>query len=507
MRPKPARSQAARRRRRTVVVWLAVPALATAALTACSSSDGPGGKGGDATVALEGVGNPGDAPFLKAPDSDVRGVSSAGGGGRTDATAPGAFGGTRQATRCDKAQLLKELAADPQKARAWSKARGIPEQDIERHVTGLTAVVLLHDTLVTNHNYVGGGVTRSYQSVLQAGMAVLVDAYGKPAVKCNCGNPLRQPDSGVDARKARYEGTRWEGFAAAVVTVVQPRPEAQGPMKRLPLADVQDRGKGFEREVGDDGKRDSRPVPLPAPSPATGGPSQPGGPSQGPSSPGSSSGAPSPDRSASGASSPDRSAPGVSSPDRSSSGSSSAGRSSSGASSPGGSSSGPSSAGGSSAGGPSPGGSSRRTAPPATRAPGTSTEAPSSRPAPTAAPSRRPSPKIPPPDGDSYSKSPSHGGSSADTGSSHPPPATGRHTPPPRTPADDSGPAARPSAHSPARESAPATHPSAHSPAYEVPHAPVPRTEHTPSEQHRSHPERGESTGGQPANPPRRTGT
>ncbi|WP_171166701.1 DUF6777 domain-containing protein [Streptomyces sp. I05A-00742] len=285
-----------RRRRIRTVAFLTVPALAVGTvLTACSSdgSDGDGKK----RITLEAVGQVGDGPFVPDPQSDARGVSSAGGGGATAGDAPGAFGGTRQASRCDKAQLLKDLAGDRVKAEAWAEARGIPRKTIEDHVNGLTPAVLMHDTLVTNHNY-DDGTTRSYQAVLQAGVAVLVDAYGKPAVKCNCGNPLREPDASVDVRASEYNGKRWEGFAVATVTVITPRPAAKGPMKTIPLVDTEQKDKVFHREVGNDGAHDSPPVPRPpTPSrtpgtpPSTGGtPSSPAGatPSGPASSPGSS---------------------------------------------------------------------------------------------------------------------------------------------------------------------------------------------------------------------------
>ncbi|MGK5639341.1 DUF6777 domain-containing protein [Streptomyces sp. URMC 126] len=256
---------ASRRKRRRIraAVVLTVPVLAVGpALTACSSDD----SGGDAkkkSITLEAVGQAGDGPFVADPRSDVRGVSSADGGGATDGDAPGAFGGTRQTSRCDKAQLLRDLAGDPVKAKAWAAARGVPEPEIQAHVTGLTPAVLMHDTLVTNHNYDGDGKTRAYQAVLQAGVAVLVDAYGKPAVKCNCGNPLREPDSSVDVRDSTFNGRRWEGFAVATVTVIRPRPAEKGPMKAIPLVDTERKDRMFHREVGDDGTHDSAPAPRP----------------------------------------------------------------------------------------------------------------------------------------------------------------------------------------------------------------------------------------------------
>ncbi|MGI5336405.1 DUF6777 domain-containing protein [Streptomyces sp. CA-181903] len=291
--PNDTASRRKRRRLRAAAV-LAVPVLAIGpALTACSS-DGSGGGDRKKTIALEAVGQTGDAPFVSDPHSDVRGVSSTDGGGTTVGDSPGAFGGTRQVSRCDKAQLLKDLAGDPVKAKAWAEARGIAEPAIREHVDGLTPAILMHDTLVTNHDYDGDGRTRAYPAVLQAGVAVLVDAYGKPAVKCNCGNPLREPDSSVNVRGAAFDGRRWEGFAVATVTVVLPRPADKGPMKAIPLVDTERKDRMFHREVGDDGSHDSAPTPRP-PTPShtsgtgTGSPAPDGsGPSSGPSAPSSS---------------------------------------------------------------------------------------------------------------------------------------------------------------------------------------------------------------------------
>ena len=51
--------------------------------------------------------------------------------------------------------------------------------DIESYVAGLTAVRLRWDTRVTNHGFSDGEAT-AFQSLLQAGTAVLVDDTGVP---------------------------------------------------------------------------------------------------------------------------------------------------------------------------------------------------------------------------------------------------------------------------------------------------------------------------------------
>ncbi|WP_306665287.1 DUF6777 domain-containing protein [Streptomyces morookaense] len=281
-----------------LVSLLAVPVLlGGAGLAACSSS---GGKKA-ADVQLEPVGVAGAKPFLDAPGSDVTNVDPAyRSGGTTAGDARGAFGGTRNATQCDKALITRNLTADPVKAKAWAKVHDLDYRRIPEYINGLTSVVLIRDTLVKNHNYDGGGVTTAYLSVLQAGMAVLVDGYGQPSVKCNCGNPLLKPDD-IDRKASTYKGDRWTGFAVVEVTVVVPRPESQGPMTKIPLVDARQSGKGFDREVGSgDGKGDSAVVTVPKPSPlpgdsrspGSGSPGSPGSP-ESPGSPGSSSPSPS----------------------------------------------------------------------------------------------------------------------------------------------------------------------------------------------------------------------
>lgn len=274
------------------VSLLAVPLLiGGTALAGCSSDGGGGGVKKGAQVALEPAGVVAAAPFVKAPQTDVRGIASSPGGAQTSGDARGAFGGTRQASQCDKAQLVKELTGDPVKARAWAQARGIDPDKIGTHIESLTSVILLHDTLVENHNYQGDGKTTAYPSVLQTGIAVLVDVYGQPAVKCNCGNPLGKPDD-VDREASTYTGSRWSGFASTDVTVIVPRPPEKGPMTSIPLVDPYQRDKGFDRTVGSNGNSDTKPFPVPTPTaaktpPAASDGSSSGAPSDAPSSPAS----------------------------------------------------------------------------------------------------------------------------------------------------------------------------------------------------------------------------
>jgi hypothetical protein len=82
---------------------------------------------------------------------------------------------------------------------------GVPLAEIRGFLASLTSVVLRTDTAVTNHDYRDRQAV-PFQSVLQAGNAVLVDERGVPRVRCTCGNPLRQPEP---RPRPNYEGSTW----------------------------------------------------------------------------------------------------------------------------------------------------------------------------------------------------------------------------------------------------------------------------------------------------------
>ncbi len=77
------------------------------------------------------------------------------------------------------------------------------------------------DTRVTNHGYRDGAAT-SYQAVLQAGTAVLVDNHGVPRVRCACGNPLTPPVAQQTTPKRT--GDTWSSYRPQNVVVVTPAP-------------------------------------------------------------------------------------------------------------------------------------------------------------------------------------------------------------------------------------------------------------------------------------------
>jgi hypothetical protein len=154
-------------------------------------------------------------------DSGVRMVS-----GTTDRLYAGSrpgnqelYGGSGSLSACDPAAIAAFLAAHPDKAAAWAGVRGIGQDAIPGYLGSLTPVVLVHDTVVTNHGFAGGSAT-AFASVLQAGTAVLVDATGLPVVRCACGNPLTAPPR-LDLAAADVQGARWDGYdPAGALTVV-----------------------------------------------------------------------------------------------------------------------------------------------------------------------------------------------------------------------------------------------------------------------------------------------
>ncbi|MCP9271456.1 hypothetical protein NM203_04565 [Mycolicibacterium sp. CAU 1645] len=92
---------------------------------------------------------------------------------------PGLYGGTRDMTTCDPELLIRFLAENPDKGRAWAGVHGITPEQIPDYVRALTPVLLRTDTRVTNHGFKDGRAT-VLQSVLQEGTAVMVDAEGVP---------------------------------------------------------------------------------------------------------------------------------------------------------------------------------------------------------------------------------------------------------------------------------------------------------------------------------------
>ncbi|MBX7554705.1 hypothetical protein K1Y78_43960 [Streptomyces sp. tea 10] len=204
-----------------------VVAAVVLAVVFTRSGGGSSAKGGE--VFLQPAASAGQDPFTastakrssvpppasaapSAPAGTVQGVQ----GG-----APGLYGGTRNVAACDVGQQIKALQADSAKTRAFASVAGVQPSGVPAYLRSLTPVQLRVDTRVTNHGYRDGAAT-SYQSVLQAGTAVLVDSHGVPRVRCACGNPLTSPVA--EKNTPRLVGPRWPAYRPSNVVVVTPAP-------------------------------------------------------------------------------------------------------------------------------------------------------------------------------------------------------------------------------------------------------------------------------------------
>lgn len=187
-------------------------------------------------------------------DQEIR--AAAGRGSLQQGDTPGLYGGTRRTSACD-VDRLKAFLTDPahhRKAQAWADALGITTDRIPGYLDRLTPVLLRHDTLVRNHDYKKGKAV-PFDSLLQAGTAVLVDEQGLPAVKCSCGNPLRPFAGDTNRISVRFgKGSReWRGFERSSVVAVRPAPHR---LRQLALVDVTDPARGLARPVGTTGAHD-----------------------------------------------------------------------------------------------------------------------------------------------------------------------------------------------------------------------------------------------------------
>ncbi|WP_251062817.1 MULTISPECIES: PASTA domain-containing protein [unclassified Streptomyces] len=178
-------------------------------------------------------------------------------GGLQQGDTPGLYGGSKQPTICDVVRL-KEFLTDPaheRKAQAWAAALSIDTAGIPDYLDRLTPVLLRHDTLVQNHDYKTGKAV-PFNALLQAGIAILVDAEGLPAVKCSCGNPLRPFEGDTTRIKVEFDdrNEEWQGYEKSSVVAVRPAARA---VERLALVDVEEPDRGIHRPVGTTGEDDT----------------------------------------------------------------------------------------------------------------------------------------------------------------------------------------------------------------------------------------------------------
>lgn len=216
-------------------------------------------------VALQAPADPGPAPFtpsvetqgMTAPAPATSAAQQPGGtthpGGATSAgstsaalhsvegSSAGLYGGAMGKSSCDTERLIG-MVSTGDTGRAWAAGAGIAQADIPGYLRSLTPAYLRVDTRVTNHSY-KGGASVEYQSALQAGTAVLVDAQGVPRVRCACGNPLGPPKL---MSNAKYTGKAWTGFQPSSLIVVVPAPQ---PVTAIVLVNI-DTGGWFARATG-----------------------------------------------------------------------------------------------------------------------------------------------------------------------------------------------------------------------------------------------------------------
>ncbi|MFI7401162.1 DUF6777 domain-containing protein [Streptomyces sp. NPDC049541] len=252
-----------------VAVLTTVVVAAVILAVVFSRSGGGSGKGGE--VFLQAAGKTGPEPFTEStatdssapavPASPVSGSAPANAVRAVGGGAPGLYGGTRNVSSCDVERQIKALEAAPAKNAAFASVAGVTPSRVPAYLRALTPVQLRMDTRVTNHGYRDGAAT-SYQAVLQAGTAVLVDGHGVPRVRCACGNPLTPPVAQQTTPK--QTGDSWPSYRPSNVVVVTPAPQI---INIFVIYDP-DHGEWISRHRGDTGHHDHRTQPPAKPSPS-----------------------------------------------------------------------------------------------------------------------------------------------------------------------------------------------------------------------------------------------
>ncbi|MFH8619424.1 DUF6777 domain-containing protein [Streptomyces sp. NPDC017979] len=246
------------------LVLLVVGLLAVIALTLVLTLQGGSGGGQQSEVFLQAAGATGPDPYTDStakqstPPAATAQPSTPPQGGNTvravSGGTPGLYGGTQDVASCDVEQQIGYLTANQDKNKAFASVEGIAPDKVPDYLRSLTPVQLRMDTRVTNHGWRNGSAT-SYQAVLQAGTAVLVDDVGVPRVRCACGNPLTPP---VELKGTHTtSGSAWPGYEAQQVVVIEPAPQ---PLGELVVYD-ENGNSWFTRPTGSDGSKDQKTTP------------------------------------------------------------------------------------------------------------------------------------------------------------------------------------------------------------------------------------------------------
>ncbi len=177
---------------------------------------------------------------------------------------PALYGGSKSKVIADKESELLFLEQNPLKAAAfcealnsdptlrWSGGTQVRPDQLRDYFAELTPLLLTRDTRVTNYGYRDGHPTPR-QSVLQAGQMVLVDRYGVPRKRCECGNPLTPPLA--SRRPPVYTGPKWTGFNPGTIIIIQ---QTTVIINDFTVIDI-NTGQPFGRPAGTAGASDGKP--------------------------------------------------------------------------------------------------------------------------------------------------------------------------------------------------------------------------------------------------------
>ncbi|MEU9173524.1 DUF6777 domain-containing protein [Streptomyces sp. NPDC048420] len=256
---------------RVAMIAAAVVAAVVLAVVLTRPDGGSKPASGGGEVFLQAASKTGPDPFTEstAKDSSAPPVSASPTGSSepanavrgVDGAAPGLYGGTRNVSSCDVEKQVKALQAAPAKNRAFASVAGVRPSGVPAYLRSLTPLQLRMDTRVTNHGYRDGAAT-SYQAVLQAGTAVLVDDHGVPRTRCACGNPLTPPVAQQTTPKRT--GDTWSSYRPSNVVVVAPSVTV---INVFVIYDP-DRDAWIGRHRGDTGHKDHKTDPPVRPSPS-----------------------------------------------------------------------------------------------------------------------------------------------------------------------------------------------------------------------------------------------
>ncbi|MFC4612768.1 DUF6777 domain-containing protein [Streptomyces maoxianensis] len=192
--------------------------------------------------------------------ADPSTVPSRPAGGQTlrtvSGSTPGLYGGTQSLGSCDAERQVSLLVADQARKRAFAKSAGVSRSKVPDYLRALTPLVLRADTRVTSHGFRDGSAT-SYQALLQAGTAVLVDGFGTPRVRCASGSPLKPPVA-VNGTLV-HNGQSWAGYQSDRVVVIKPTTQV---INNFVIVNIVT-NTWIERQAGTDGELDKRPDVLP----------------------------------------------------------------------------------------------------------------------------------------------------------------------------------------------------------------------------------------------------